>query len=60
MVTYPPCFTCALYDFETDTCPAFPEGLNDMVLQKKIQDGMDTECANNISYKPINSRRKAE
>ena len=55
MVKYPPCFTCALYDDETDTCPAFPNGVDEIVLQKKIQEGADIECANNIFYKPIKS-----
>lgn len=53
MVKYPLCFTCALYDMKTDTCPAFPQGVDDAVLQKKMQEGADIACANNIFYKPM-------
>lgn len=52
MVKYPLCFICALYDEETEACPAFPEGVDDIVLQKKMQEGADMGCANNIFYKP--------
>lgn len=53
MVKYPLCFTCALYDPKTDTCPAFPAGVDDKVLQKKMQESADIECANGVFYKPM-------
>lgn len=37
---------------KTDTCPAFRQGVDDAVLQKKMQEGADIACANNIFYKP--------
>ena len=37
---------------KTDSCPAFPDGIDDVVLQKKMHEGADKECADNIFYKP--------
>ncbi len=53
MVKYPPCFSCSHYNDEEDICPAFPAGVTDEVLKKKIEDGKDKECAQGIYYHPL-------
>ncbi len=49
MIKYPPCFSCSMCD-SNFCCPAFPDGITDDVLKRKMDEGRNKECANGIFY----------
>ena len=53
MIKFPPCFSCKLYDSNNFCCPAFPDGITDDILKKKIKEGKKAQCSNNIFFVPM-------
>lgn len=48
MIRIPVCFNCKNYDDNTDSCPAYPEGIPGEVLFNKQID--DEECGKGFFY----------
>lgn len=48
MIKIPVCFFCKYYNFDTETCKAYPNGMPNGMLGHKKRD--DKECNNGFKF----------
>ena len=61
MIKFPLCFECGqLKESDNFCCTAFPDGIPDEVLKKKMDGEINEECASGIFYIPNYGEEKKE